>query len=195
VDQVLETLDTRGILLVQDKRLPSVVGIITGEALSTSWWGHPRAQEIFATLDRLSDRSDVLFTKLLYGKDTLVHRRLWPALLTVGTAREPWQVDGVSSEARRLLHALDEGDQPIGASGPAVKELAARLLACARQEHTQSGRHETVVEPWSLWSRRVKCDPAPSVAEARGEIERATLELGASLRALPWARGNTSPRG
>ena len=189
MEQAREALLEWGLLLVQDKRLPSVVGVITGETLHTSWWSHPKAQQVFATLGQLSDHPDVLFTKLLYRKDTLVHRRLWSALLAVVTAREPWQLEGLSTVARQLMDELDEGGQPIRASGTAVKELTARLLANAQQVHTESGRHQTVVEPWSVWSHRVDCAPVPRVSEGRHALEQATLALGASLGALPWKPG------
>lgn len=185
-EKALDALLDRGVLLVQDKSLPSVVSIITGETLHKSWWSHPKAHQIFATLGQLSDHPDVLFTKLLYRKDTLVHRRLWSALLAVATAREPWQFEGLSTAARRLFDQLDKTGQPIRASGTTVKELSARLLANAQQVHTESGRHETVVEPWSLWSQRVGCAPVPTVSEGRRALERVTLTFGASLNALPW---------
>ena len=189
MEPVREALLEWGVLLVQDKRLPSVVGIITGETLHMSWWSHPEAQEIFATLGQLSDDPDILFTKLLYRKETLVHRRLWSALLAVATAREPWQLEGLSTGARQLIDKLDQNFQPIRASGPVVKELTARLLANTQQVHTESGRHETVVEPWSVWSHRVGCAPVPRVSEGRHVLEQATLALGASVGALPWRAG------
>ncbi len=59
---VLAALKRGGLLLKQDKRLPSVVGVLTGESLSTSWWSHPDAHRIFAVLEKLADHPDVLFT-------------------------------------------------------------------------------------------------------------------------------------
>ncbi|MGH9457127.1 MAG: hypothetical protein ACRD2J_05745 [Thermoanaerobaculia bacterium] len=51
-DDVRRGLREHGLLLLQDKTLPSVVGILTGEALSGSWWSHPRAGAIFACWSR-----------------------------------------------------------------------------------------------------------------------------------------------
>src|SRR5262249_29115982 len=118
---VLTDLAGRGLLLEQDKTLPSVVGILTGEPVRTSWWSHPKARLIFAILSKLADHPDVLFTKLLYRKDTLVHRSLWPALLAVARAREEWQLRGLSRESRRLLEKLDRGGS-VRAVGAPVKE-------------------------------------------------------------------------
>jgi len=78
---VLAALSQHGLLLKQDKQLPNVVTILTGEKLSTSWWSHPKGKLIFNVLRELEDHPDVLVAKLIAGKDTLIHRRLWPAFL------------------------------------------------------------------------------------------------------------------
>src|SRR5207302_3602205 len=84
-----KALEKYGLLLLQDKKLPSAVGIITGEQVSGSWWSHPRANEIFRKLQAL----DVVLTvKLIAGKVTFVHKRLQPSVAAVGRAREPWQM-------------------------------------------------------------------------------------------------------
>ena len=188
VGRVLTALAGKGLLLKQDKTLPNVVGILTGESLRTSWWSHPEAHLIFAVLSELADHPEVLFTKLLHGKDTLVHRSLWPAVLAVGRARDQWQLRGLSGEARRLLERLDRGDSPVRAVGAPVKELETRLLVTTQEIHTASGRHEMAVESWHAWSRRVGCSAIRSVPSARKALEEAAVTLGAPLRALPWLR-------
>ncbi|PYV14247.1 MAG: hypothetical protein DMG21_18825 [Acidobacteria bacterium] len=190
VSRVLTALAGNGLLLKQDKALPNVVGILTGESLRTSWWSHPKAHLIFAVLSELADHPDVLFTKLLHHKDTLVHRSLWPAVLAVGTARDQWQLQGLSGEAKRLLERLGRGGGPVRAVGAPVKELETRLLVTTREIHTASGRHEMALESWHAWSRRVGCSASQSVPRARKALEEAAATLGAPLKALPWpARG------
>jgi hypothetical protein len=186
IDPVLAALADKQVLLTQDKTLPNVVGLLTGESLRTSWWSHPKAHLIFSVLSELAEHPDVLFTKLLYRKDTLVHRSLWPAILAVGRARDRWQVRGLSRDAKRLLERLDEGDSPVRAAGAPVKELESRLLATGREFHTESGRHEMVLESWHAWSRRVGCDAVRSVPRARETLEEAAVAIGAPLKALPW---------
>jgi hypothetical protein len=185
-EPVLAALAHYGLLLKQDKAVPSVVGILTGESLRTSWWSHPKAHLIFAVLSELADHPDVLVTKLLYRKETLVHRSLWPALLAVAGSREPWQVRGLSGSARSLLQRIDRGDGPVRATGVAVKELEARLLARTHEIHTESGRHEMALEPWHAWSMRVGCGAIQSVPHGQKVLEQATTKLGAPLKALPW---------
>lgn len=187
-ERVLQALAERGLLLKQDKSLPNVVSMLTGESLRTSWWSHPKGRLIWAVLERLAEHPDVLFTKLLSRKDTLVHRRLWPSVLAVAYSREPWQKRGLSPAARRLLAKVDRGDGPVPASGAPVKELEERLLAHAEEVHTKSGRHEMAVEAWSVWAKRAGCAPARSVSAAREALEHATRDFGAPLQALPWHR-------
>jgi hypothetical protein len=183
---VLEALSNGGLLLKQDKMLPSVVGILTGESLCTSWWSHPRAHLIYSVLSGLGDHPDILCTKLLYRKDTFVHRSLWPASIAVATARESWQLDGLSGDARRLLERLDRGEGPLQAVGAAVKELEFRLLAPVHEIHTETGRHAMVLESWTTWSERVGSGVLESVARACSVLEQAAVTLGASRGALPW---------
>ena len=169
-------LEKYGLLLLQDKELPSAVGIITGEKVSGSWWSHPRANEIFRKLLALDD---VLTAKLIGGKVTFVAKRLQPAVAAAGGAREPWQTRGLSPAAKRLLAQIDR-DGAVRASGAPSKQLQERLLANAREEHTESGRHETVLEPWPA-SRM-------SAEAGRHQIEKAATAIGAELHDLPWNR-------
>lgn len=133
-----EAIDRGGLLLLQDKLLPDVVSLLVGEKVRGSWWAHPRSHEIFRRLTEIGAHPDVLFTKLVLGKVTLVHRRLWPALFAVATSREPWQIRELSRQARALLRKVDAGGE-IAASGAAVKEFEMRILILAREEHTESG--------------------------------------------------------
>jgi hypothetical protein len=168
-----EALAKYGLLLLQDKKLPSAVGIITGVAVSGSWWSHPRANEIFRELQKLDE---VVTAKLIAGKVTFVHARLVPALAAVGASREPWQIRGLSPAARKLLAHVDR-EGSVRASGAESKELQLRLLVNAREEHTESGRHETVLEPWPKSKL--------SAAAGRKQITDAATAIGAADK-LPW---------
>jgi hypothetical protein len=190
--RVLDALSRSGLLLKQDKSLPNVVTLVTGESLRASWWSHPKGRLIFAVLADLFDHRDVLFTKLLYRKVTLVHRQLWPDLLAVASAGEPWQLRGLSASARSLLIAVNESSVPVHGSGQAVKELEFRLLAHGEEVHTESGRHETTLETWSAWCRRLGVKPLRSSKLGRQNLERAANAIGALSSALPWLSGQST---
>ncbi len=62
--------------------VPSLAQVIAGEPVRGSWWSHPKSHEIFAVTRAVRDSDDVL-CRLIDGKITFVHRRLWPALVRV----------------------------------------------------------------------------------------------------------------
>lgn len=68
--------------------VPSLAAAIAGAPIKGSWWAHPKGQEIFRALEAAADSPDVLVCKLVGGKQTLVHRRVWPALVRLA-ARFP----------------------------------------------------------------------------------------------------------
>jgi hypothetical protein len=63
--------------------VPKLTESIVRESIRGSWWAHPKSHEIFNVLQRLSDTPEILVCRLVEGKLTLVHRRLWPALACV----------------------------------------------------------------------------------------------------------------
>jgi hypothetical protein len=68
--------------------VPSLAEAITGGPIRGSWWAHSKGHEIFEVMNAIVDFGDVLVCKLIDGKVTYVHRRLWPALVKVA-ARLP----------------------------------------------------------------------------------------------------------
>jgi len=63
--------------------LPNLAEHVAGEPIKGSWWGHPRGHQIYAVLEQVDDSPEVVATKLLNDRITLIHRRLWPALVRV----------------------------------------------------------------------------------------------------------------
>ena len=166
-------LQRYGLLLQQDKTLPSVAGIIAGEALRTSWWSHPKARAIFACLQELEDRDDVLVSRLIAGKVTYVHRKLWPAFLAVAMTAPR---DDLSAEARNLL-ARVEREGKTRSKGKAVRELQERLLVAAQEVHTESGKHEIEIETWQSWAKRHRAKPMADLEGAKAKLRSAVEAL------------------
>jgi hypothetical protein len=84
--------------------VPNVAEQIAGEPIRGSWWGHSSGHEIFAVLNRLRASEEVIATRLIEGRVTLIHRRIWPALVRVAD-RFPVE----------RLAALEELHTPTGA--------------------------------------------------------------------------------
>jgi len=72
--------------------VPSLAAAIAGEPVRGSWWAHPRGQEIFEVTRAVRDSADVLVCRLVDGKITYVHRRLWPALVRAAPGLPPGRV-------------------------------------------------------------------------------------------------------
>jgi hypothetical protein len=186
VRQALDALEAAGLLFLHDTRRPSLTALVAGAPIGGSWWGHPAGKRIFQVASALADHGDVLFVPLLSAKVTLVHRRLWPALLGVGTSRAPWQTSGLEARARTLLEEV-EREGRMRASGPSSKALARALLVHAEQVHTDRGSHATELVAWRL-VQEAKVIPAPLGPEAgREALEASAAGIGV-LTALPWQR-------
>jgi len=59
----------------------SLAEAIAGEPIRGNWWAHPRSHEIFALTRAVRDSKEVLVCRLVGGKITYVHRRLWAPLV------------------------------------------------------------------------------------------------------------------
>ena len=74
-------IEAHGVVLVAGKGpVPRLVEVIVGEPIKGSWWAHPASHRIFAVLQAVEESGELLVCRLVEGKVTLVHRRLWPAL-------------------------------------------------------------------------------------------------------------------
>jgi hypothetical protein len=119
--------------------VPNLAEQIVGGPIRGSWWGHPSGHEIFAVLTRVLDsprrRRDAP------GKITLLHRRVWPALVRVAD-RFPLErlaaVDELHtrSGARRTIEVPSLSGSPPKTSpprrcSPSTKRSGAFLPASA----------------------------------------------------------------
>jgi hypothetical protein len=72
-------------MLLESARGPitSVAALVAGDTIRGSWWAHPRSHAIYATINAIADSPDVVRLRLVNGRITLVHRRVWPALVAL----------------------------------------------------------------------------------------------------------------
>lgn len=83
-DEALAFVRTHGVVLESGTGpVPALARAIAGGPIHGSWWAHARSREIFALTRAVRDSADVLVCRLVDGKITYVHRRLWPALVRV----------------------------------------------------------------------------------------------------------------
>ncbi|SRR6266498_1187910 len=88
-----------GVVLASAKGpAPRLTEAIVGETIKGSWWAHPQSHRIYAILQAVTDSEQVLVCRLVNGKITLVHRRLWPALVRLAERFAPEQLAQVREE-------------------------------------------------------------------------------------------------
>jgi hypothetical protein len=80
--QAIAFVKANGVVLESGRGpVPSLAAAIAGAPIRGSWWAHPRASTIFVCSRAVRESADVLVCRLVGGKVTYVHRRLWPALV------------------------------------------------------------------------------------------------------------------
>ncbi|HXW81297.1 MAG TPA: hypothetical protein VEJ84_17480 [Acidimicrobiales bacterium] len=95
----LDWVRHRGIVLESAHGpIPSLAEQVAGEPIHGSWWGHRAGHEIYAAIESARECPDVVALRLVNGKVTLVHRRLWPALVRVADAFPPERLAAIRDE-------------------------------------------------------------------------------------------------
>jgi hypothetical protein len=80
--EALDFIREHGVVLVSAKgTAPRLTEAIIGEPIKGSWWAHAQGRHIYAILEAVTASEQILVCRLINGKITLVHRRLWPALV------------------------------------------------------------------------------------------------------------------
>ena len=110
--------------------IPNLAEAVVGEPIRGSYWGHARGDEIFGLTRVIRGSKEILVCRLVKGKVTYVHARLWPALVRLQESLGPdrlsairevhsstgkheliltpfpdWVPAGVSEQAKRLTVA------------------------------------------------------------------------------------------
>lgn len=147
--QALAFVERHGIVLESARHatLPSIAQAIAGKPVRGSWWGHPQGREIFAATRALRGSPHVLTCRIVDGRISFVHERLWPALARlaerfapariarlqeVHTTRGRHRVDEVAFPLWLPVHAAAEAGQLEVAEAEA--QLAMLLLPAGRGE-------------------------------------------------------------
>ena len=80
--QALRFIAKHGVVLEAARGpVPSLLEAALGRRPRGSWWEHPRGKEFFWLTRAVRASRDVLVCRLVSGKVTYVHRRVWAALV------------------------------------------------------------------------------------------------------------------
>jgi hypothetical protein len=157
VAEALAFVEEHGVVLVAARGpVPRLTEAIAGVPIVGSCWCHPLGHEIYRVLGEVTESPDVLVCRVVRGKVTLVHRRLWSALVrcadrfapeTLAEVRQvhtaeghhanvevpypTWADHDVLAAARRLRE-----DDALGALGP----WASAASGPPRRRNTSSRR-------------------------------------------------------
>ena len=102
----LRFVEQHGVVLASARGpVPCVAEAVAGQPIVGSWWAHPKGKAIFTALSELDDSDDVRCFKLVDGKVTFVHRRVWPALARLAS-------DGVIAAGR--VASIQQEHMPTG---------------------------------------------------------------------------------
>src|SRR6516162_8996195 len=140
--------EQQGVVLVAGRGpVPRLVEVILGEPIKGSWWAHPASHRIFAVLQAVEESGDLLVCRLVEGKVTLVHRRLWPALVRLErrfTRQQLAQIHEQHTPSGKHVNRLVEFHAWVPASVLAAsrrmsdeeaERTLAPVLACAGPRH------------------------------------------------------------
>lgn len=128
-EQALAFVEHHGVVCesARVRDVPSLADAIAGEAIRGSWWSHRDSKRIFALTRVVRDAPQVLVCKLVAGKITFVHERLWPALVRVADRLPPDALARLREiHSARGQHLLTSTPFPDWVSGAVV--AAARRL-------------------------------------------------------------------
>jgi hypothetical protein len=99
LEDALEFVEQHGVVLVSAKGpAPRLAEYIVGAPIKGSWWAHPQGHAIFALINAVTDSGQVLMCRMIEGKLTMVHRRLWPSLVAAARHFAPEQIAQVLQE-------------------------------------------------------------------------------------------------
>ena len=114
--------------------LPNLAEAIAGGTNRGSWWGHPKGREIFHAVKAIGASPDVLVCKLVEGKITYVHRRLWPALIKLASGFRKEQLAKLWDEHTRSgTHQSKQEPFPNWVPAEIMKEAEALSVAEAEK--------------------------------------------------------------
>jgi len=133
--EALAFVERHGIVLQAARGpVPNLAEAIAGGAIRRSWWGHSKGKEIFRAVKAICESPDVLVCKLVEGKITYVHRRLWPALIKLAPRFQKEQLAKVWDEHTPSgAHQSRREQFPNWVPSEVMKEAEALSVAEAEQ--------------------------------------------------------------
>jgi hypothetical protein len=143
--------------------VPSLAEAVAGAPIRGSWWSHPRAEEIFRLSRAVRDHPDVLVCRLVRGKVSFVHRRLWSALVRLASEFPASYLGDVREiHAPSGKHIVRETPFPKWVPAEVLEEAQrlneAKARACLIEKRGQS----------CFWQLLIQAAPSTTMAKLAG---------------------------
>lgn len=95
----MEFVEREGLVFLSARGpIPNLAEAVAREPIRGSWWGHPKGKAIFRAASSVAASPDVVVCRLVNGKLTFVHRRLWPALVRLARRLPKGVLDAAEEE-------------------------------------------------------------------------------------------------
>ncbi len=114
--QALAFVERHGVVLESARHatIPSIAEAIAGRPIRGSWWAHAQGREIFAATRALRGAAQILTCRIVEGRVTYVHERLWPALARLAARFPPARMSRLQEvHTTRGRHRTDEVAFPL----------------------------------------------------------------------------------
>lgn len=143
----VELVRKAGILLESARGpIPNFLELLLNEPVKGNWWAHPKGKFLYKMTRAVRDDPNILVCRLISGKITYVHRRLWPALIRLSHKLPPDRLawlreehtasgahktittafpDWVPGDVRKQASALDE-ERASATLGPAFSHMGVK---------------------------------------------------------------------
>jgi hypothetical protein len=160
--RALAFVEKHGVVLESGRGpVPALAQAVAGHAFRGNWWGHPKRREIFQATRAVRDSSDVLVCRLIDGKITYVHRRVWPVLVRLARF-----VDGSRLAAIREEHTSSGSHRLVTVAYPQWVPPEVRTAAEALPESEALERFDAWLIPEGRASKQTN-NKEGKVAAAR----------------------------
>jgi hypothetical protein len=130
-----------GVVLESGKGpVPNLAEAVAGTPIRGSWWNHPAGKQIFRATRLVRDSEQILVCRLVEGKITYVHRRMWPALVRLAGRFD-----------KKALAAIREEHSASGAHRVATLPFSKWVPVSARNraEFLSDAQAASQLGPWA----------------------------------------------
>jgi len=155
--QALGFVNTNGIALESGRGpVPSLAETIAVKPIRGSWWKHPKGNIIFRCSRAIRSSREVLVCRLIEGKVTYVHRRLWAALVRWADELDPDRLAAIreihTASGKHKVEAIAypkwvPSDVKSAAAKLTAEEAGKQLIRLHDYSATFAGTHRNNLEP------------------------------------------------